>query len=71
MLSKFPDDIAQYNKAVSFNRQFWLPVHKIGLILSQQDILKERSPQWLAAIAINKKAAEPVLAFFSGTVYSR
>ena len=59
---KLPDAIAQYNKAVSLNRQFLPAVHNIGLILYEQGDIQGAIKQWQAAIAINKQAVESALA---------
>ena len=54
--------IAQYEKAVAQDKQFWPAINNIGLIRYETGDVAEAIQRWQSAIAIDKKAAEPRLA---------
>jgi tetratricopeptide (TPR) repeat protein len=62
MLKQFPKAIAQYEKAVSLEKNFWPALNNIGLVKYEQGDIRAAIKQWEAAIAIDDEAAEPQLA---------
>lgn len=62
MLRRFQDAIAQYEKAVAQDKQFWPALNNIGLIKYETGDVNGALQRWRAAAEIDKKAAEPQLA---------
>lgn len=62
-LRQLPDAIAQYNKAIAQDKQFWAPINNIGLLKYEQGDVDAALRQWQTASKIAKQqAAEPQLA---------
>ncbi len=62
-LGRLPDAIEQYNKAITQGSwEKWPAINNIGLIKYEQGDVDGAIKQWEAALAIEKQAAEPLLA---------
>ena len=60
--SKYPDAIAQYQKAVKKDPKFWPAINNIGLVSYESGDVNGAIQNWQRAISIDPKAAEPTLA---------
>ncbi|MBW4616728.1 MAG: serine protease [Desmonostoc vinosum HA7617-LM4] len=60
--SKSTDAIAYYQKVLSQDAKFWPAINNIGLIKYERGDIEGAIRQWRSAIAVDEKAAEPLLA---------
>ena len=60
--NKYPDAIAQYQKAVKKDPKFWPAINNIGLVSYENGDVNGAIQNWQRAISIDPKAAEPTLA---------
>lgn len=68
MLNQYADAIAQYEKAVATEKEFWPAINNIGLIKYEQGDLEAAMQYWRQAVKLDQKAAEPQLAIASHSI---
>ena len=61
-LNRFPEAIAQYQKAIKKEAKFWPGINNIGLVKYETGDINGAIQLWRQAVAIDSKAAEPLLA---------
>jgi tetratricopeptide (TPR) repeat protein len=61
-LKRFPDAIAQYQKAVAKEKKFWPAINNIGLVKYEMGDIDGALGHWRSASSLDKEAAEPRLA---------
>ncbi|MCS6782970.1 MAG: tetratricopeptide repeat protein, partial [Gloeomargarita sp. SKYG98] len=61
-MNQYSQAIAYYQKAIAIDKKFWPAINNIGLVQFEMGDREGARRSWQASVAIDPKAAEPILA---------